>query len=574
MPTLTEAIDQIATGVRAKFPLTWVASIEEEAIVESIRSSVEGEVFAWSFTSGVRPVNNRALSPSSPVYATDDETKKAGGVVGEADPDVLFAWIKGRCQKKAEERVLSDKHKGSKPNDTTLVLLEFDEFLGEAPLVRRAFREMLANNILIRPNINLIMISPRHEIPQSLRDLTVLVEPSAGSSAEHAKYIATSLSRQNAMMAARPGVSKPVLYALSPEEITRCANVAAGLTREAVRRAYLRALNSGIKPVDGEFPFFGPFSAALAESKRDMIQGLGFLQYEEARESMSTVGGQGLLKDWLRKRVKAFGPAAKDYGLAEPKGVLVVGPPGTGKSLGARAASALWGRPLIRLDVGALFGGLVGESEKNTRHALSVIEAMSPCVLWIDEIEKGLSGMGSSGSTDGGTTSRVFQSILTWLNEKSSPVFVFATANDPASLPAELLRKGRFDEIFAILLPTAQERVEIVKIHLSKRNRNAEAFDVAKVAAATEGFSGAEIEQVVIEALYQGFDEGREIVTEDLVRAAKDTRPLSQTMSERIEYMQAWAKERARPASAPAVVLPPIDVMGSGYSDEVTGSFL
>ena len=236
----------------------------------------------------------------------------------------------------------------------------------------------------------------------------------------------------------------------------------------------------------------------MTAEKQQIIRKSGLLEFYDNSERMENVGGLDVLKEWLRKRVRAFGDEARAFGLPEPKGILLVGVQGCGKSLVARSVANAWRLPLLRLDVGRLFASLVGSSEENLRQAIRVAESISPVVLWVDEIEKGFSGVGSSNVSDAGTAARVFGSFITWLQEKQKPVFVIATANDVSQLPPELVRKGRFDEIFFVDLPSAQERVDIWRIHLLKRNRDPGQFDLGVLAMASEGLSGAEIEQAVI----------------------------------------------------------------------------
>lgn len=261
-----------------------------------------------------------------------------------------------------------------------------------------------------------------------------------------------------------------------------------------------------------------------------------------------SVGGVASLKSWLGARKEAFGSEkAREFGLPEPKGVILLGPPGTGKSLTAKTVAREWGSPLLRLDTGKLYGSLVGQSEAQAREAIKAAEACAPCVLWIDEMEKGF----ASGGQDGGTSQRVFGTILTWLQEKTSPVFVVATANDVSVLPPELLRKGRFDEIFFLDLPNEKERAEIASIHLKRRKRD---MKVDQIAAATEGFSGAEIEQAIIEGMFTAFSEKRDVKLGDILSAARGTTPLSRTMKVKIDALREWSKGRAKMASAPESV--------------------
>lgn len=302
----------------------------------------------------------------------------------------------------------------------------------------------------------------------------------------------------------------------------------------------------------------------VAREKERIIKQSDVLEYYPADARMADVGGLDELKAWLTQRGRAFGAGARDFGLDPPKGVLLLGVQGCGKSLLAKAVASTWQFPLLRFDMGKVFGGIVGQSEGNLRNALQVAQALAPCVLWIDEIEKGLAGVGSSDQTDGGTTARVVGSLLTWLQEKSAPVFVVATANRIDLLPPELLRKGRFDEIFFVDLPTREVREEILSIHLRRKRRPPADFDLSELARRSLGFSGAELEEAVREGLFEAFAEGRELSTEHIGRALDRTYPLSRTMREQIEGLREWAKIRARLASSVrAEALPPEEGAGA-----------
>ena len=287
----------------------------------------------------------------------------------------------------------------------------------------------------------------------------------------------------------------------------------------------------------------------ILDEKRQVIRKSGLLEYYPVQEGLRQIGGLDYLKYWLGRRAPAFSEAARRFGLPEPKGLLLLGVQGCGKSLTAKAVAAQWHLPLLRLDVGRIFSGLVGSSEENLRKAIRVAESVAPAVLWIDEIEKGLSGIASSGMTDSGVTARVFGTLLTWLQEKTAPVFVIATANRIEALPPELLRKGRFDEIFFVDLPTPEERQEIFDIHLRRRGRDPARFDLSELTRLSPGFSGAEIEQAVVEGLYHAFADGKELEQAHLVGAISETMPLATTMKEEIARLREWARTRTRPAS-------------------------
>ena len=286
----------------------------------------------------------------------------------------------------------------------------------------------------------------------------------------------------------------------------------------------------------------------IMREKKGIVRRSGMLEFHEPDVNMSDIGGLVDLKTFFKKRKNSFSAAARKYGLPAPKGILMLGIPGTGKSLAAKAIAAEWNRPLLRLDMSKIYGSLVGQSETNMTNALKVAEAVAPCILWVDELEKSMSGVQSSGATDSGVTARVFGSFLTWLSEKTSPVFVACTANDVRSLPAELLRKGRLDEIFFVDLPSCKARQEIFEIHLRKRGRKPKDFDCEGLAEITEGFSGSEIEQAVIGGLYEAFDEGREVTSGDILTTVTSTMPLSKTMEEQITFIRQWSDGRARRA--------------------------
>lgn len=294
----------------------------------------------------------------------------------------------------------------------------------------------------------------------------------------------------------------------------------------------------------------------VSSEKEQIIRKSGILDYFPKNESLKDVGGMEILKNWLSNRQKAYEKKARDFGLQEPKGLLLLGVPGCGKSLTAKSIASFWNMPLLRLDIGKVFQGLVGSSEDNIRKAIATAEAVAPCVLWIDEIEKGLNGVQSSGSTDGGVTSRIFSTILTWMQEKTSPVFVVATANNINLLPPELLRKGRFDEIFFVDLPNEKERENIFSIHLQKKGQNPSQYPLEMFGKKTEGFNGAEIEECIKEAMFTAYvvnPEKPKLEGIHLVDAINKTVPLSVTMKEQISSLRQWAATRAKNASEIAI---------------------
>jgi len=326
---------------------------------------------------------------------------------------------------------------------------------------------------------------------------------------------------------------------LDEEQTARIIRAAQGLTCTEAENAFAKSLVMGRKlDVD-----------VIIAEKRHLIQKSGVMEFFAAQEDFEDVGGMSRLKEWLRKRGNAFSERARKFGLPEPKGLLLLGVSGSGKSLIAKAVANQWHLPLLRLDMGRVFGELVGASEQNMRQALRLAESVSPAVLWLDELDKGLAGTASSNRSDAGTAARVFGTFLTWMQEKTAPVFTVATANDISTLPPETLRKGRFDEIFFIDLPNEKERREIWAIHLRKRNRPTERFDLARLAAESEGFSGAEIEQAILSAMYDAFDEERDVEMPDLIRNIHQTIPLSQTMKDQVELLRSWGRRYGRVAT-------------------------
>lgn len=337
---------------------------------------------------------------------------------------------------------------------------------------------------------------------------------------------------------------------LSVEMRNRMVDAALGMTSMEADLAFCLAA------VKDDLGKNAPYT--VSSEKEQIIRKSGILDYFPKNENLKDVGGMEVLKDWLFKRQKAYEKRARDFGLQEPKGLLLLGVPGCGKSLTAKTIASFWNMPLLRLDIGKVFQGLVGSSEDNIRKAIATAEAVAPCVLWIDEIEKGLSGVQSSGATDGGVTSRIFSTILTWMQEKTSPVFVVATANNINLLPPELLRKGRFDEIFFVDLPNEEERKKIFEIHLAKKNQNSQSFPMEMLSKKTEGFNGAEIEECIKEAMFAAYVETPEnpiLKAIHIVDAINKTVPLSTTMKEQISALRQWASTRAKNASVEILVI-------------------
>ena len=409
------------------------------------------------------------------------------------------------------------------------ILRDFHHYLND-PVVVRKLRD--AGQGLKTTMKNIVFLSPLLKVPTELEKEIAVVDyelPDKEELSEIVEQIAVSVASESSLEVKK-----------NPELKNKIVEAALGLTAEEAENVFAKSLVE-----KGQFDI-----GIILSEKEQIIRKSGVLEYYHTNEKMKEVGGLDELKKWLAKRGKAFSPKAREFGLPEPRGILLLGIPGCGKSLTAKAISGLWQLPLLKLDVGKVFSSFVGSSEENVRRAIQTAESIAPSILWLDEIEKGFSGLGSSGQTDGGTTARVFGTFLTWLQEKKSAVFVVATSNNVSSLPPELLRKGRFDEIFYVDLPSKEERKEIFKIHLEKRHRTAEKYDIQKYADQSAGFSGSEIEEIIVSALYDAYDANRELVDSDLENTIKTMIPLSQTMEEQIKSIREWAKLRARRASS------------------------
>ena len=378
---------------------------------------------------------------------------------------------------------------------------------------------------------NIILMSPMQQVPIELEKEVVVLDFQLPDMAELNKVL-TAHQEQNRGRR------------LTTEAREKLLRAALGLTKDEAEKVYRKAQVTTGRLTEDEVDI-------VLSEKKQLIRRNGILEYIEEDETIDAVGGLEELKTWLTQRSNAFTERAREYGLPQPKGMLILGVPGCGKSLIAKTTSRLWGLPILRLDMGRVYdGSMVGRSEANLRNALKTAESISPTILFIDELDKSFAGSGGSGDSDGGTSNRIFGSFLTWMQEKKSPVFVMATANRVERLPGEFLRKGRFDEIFFVDLPTPEERQDIFGIHLTKRREDIARFDLQQLAKMSDGFSGAEIEQAIVAAMYEAFAQDREFTQLDIIAALKSTLPLSRTMQEQVTALRDWARQRARPAAS------------------------
>lgn len=490
--------------IRARYPLIWLVTFEEQrldAVLQDLAAAHGKSLFTWSVIRGLR---------------------KSGGARGAA-----AQAFEGGAREPPEALLAIEKI----AEPALVVLKDFHPYLSE-PIVVRGLRELAHE--LKSTFTTLIVVSPSLSIPPELeKEVTVLDVPLP-------TFRDLAMLLRDIVSVVRAGNKATV--DLKKEQAEQLVKAALGLTLSEAENAFAKAI-----AMDGRLD--AADAQLVLEEKRQVIRKSGLLEYFAPQEDLGQIGGLSSLKTWLARRSAAFSEAARRFGLPEPKGVLLLGVQGCGKSLTAKAIAAQWRLPLLRLDMGRIFSGLIGSSEENLRKAIRVAESVAPAVLWLDEIEKGTSGAGSSGYTDGGVTARVFATLLTWLQEKTAPVFVVATANRIEALPPELIRKGRFDELFFVDLPSSDERREIAQIHLRRRRRDPSRFDVQAIARSSEGFSGAEIEQAIIAALYDAFAEGVELEERHVLQALEETVPLSTTMADEIRRLRDWATTRTRPAS-------------------------
>lgn len=480
--------------LRARYPIIYISTREEERVEVSITQCAQKQsnrpVYIWDFVDGYQGnPNDAGYGKRNPLQALE----------------------------------LIEQLTASAP--AIFVLRDFHRFLEDVAIARKL--RNLARLLKSQPK-NIVLICPQLAIPEDLSEVITVLEfplPMAGE-------IRTEIQRLLGTLGQVPEER------FLDELVQSCQ----GLSLERIRRVLARAIATHGELQPGDLDL-------ILEEKRQTIRQTQILDFYPATENISDIGGLDNLKDWLLRRGGAFSEQARQYGLPHPRGLLLVGIQGTGKSLTAKAIAHHWHLPLLRLDVGRLFGGLVGESESRTRQMIQVAEALAPCVLWIDEIDKAFPGLNGRG--DAGTSSRVFGTFVTWLAEKNSSVFVVATANNIQALPPELLRKGRFDEIFFVGLPTQEERREIFTVHLSRlRPHQLKNYDIERLAYETPDFSGAEIEQAIIEAMHTGFSQKRDFMTDDILEAVSQIIPLAHTAKEQIQFLKDWAAAgKARMAS-------------------------
>lgn len=501
----SRAAADVAALLRARNPLIWIVTREEgrvERLLMEAASAAQYEPRFWDCATGVTDYSGNGQPPGT----------------SATDPGAVLSAI--RDSRARQVWILRDMHAWLRD-----------------PTITRALRSLARSLQLARRDEAraVIMVTPSNEIPPELAGHAIVIEWPLPDRSEIAELL-------DAAIAALPD---DIRATAAPNGARDAAiDAAIGLTAEEAQSCYAKSLVQS-RTID---------PATVAGEKKRVIAREKVLEwFDPLPGGLDSVGGLDALKAWLGARRAAFGPRARAYGLPAPKGCLLVGVPGCGKSLTAKAIATAWGMPLLRLDLGAIKSKWVGESEGNIRKALKVAEAVAPCVLWLDEIEKALAGA-TQGAADGGVSGDALGAVLSWMQDRAGSVFVVATANDVSALPPELLRKGRFDELFFIDLPTQLERSAILRATLKAHRRDIlSPEDVARVAVAASEFTGAEIAALVPDALFAAFADGeRPISTEDLLRAAGTTVPLARTAAEKVAALRAWAKGRARPATSTA----------------------
>jgi ATP-dependent 26S proteasome regulatory subunit len=491
--------------IRARYPLIYIQTSEELRIlpvVMEIAARRGKKAFEWSYSTGIVPAGSNIQSQKARSAATKDPLAALDQVLEQVEPAIFL-------------------------------FKDFHPFLARSNFaVIRKLKDIALH--LKNSFKTVILVSPLLEIPAELdKEITVLNFP-LPTKEDLGALLDRILDDVKSL--------REVRIDLDEAGRDRLLQAALGLTLGEAENVFAKIIVKDAR-LSGE-----DVNEVFAE-KQQIIRKSGLLEYYATSENFGNVGGLTVLKDWLEKRSVAFTAEARAFGLPFPKGVLLLGVQGCGKSLCAKAISSLWQLPLLRFDMGRMFGSLVGSSEENVRRAIAVAESVAPAILWVDEIDKAFSGSQGSGSSDGGTTARVFGTFLTWLSEKSAPVFVIATANDISHLPPELLRKGRLDEIFFVDLPGEPERGDIFRVHIERRGRDASGFDLPLLASASADFSGAEIEEAINSALYEAFYNNVDLATDHVLTSIRQTVPLARTMDEQINRLRSWAEGRARNAS-------------------------
>ena len=471
--------------LKARYPVLYISTFEEDRVEYTIRKAIKSTsnkaIYTWDFVEGYKTnPNNPRFAAKNPLQALELVEKLT------ADTPAIF------------------------------ILKDFNKFLNDISISRK-LRNLV--RILKTQPKSLIIVATELDIPKELSDLITVLEFTLPTSSEIKKELLRLFESLN--------------NDIDPKFLEILIRACQGLSIEKIRRVLSKSIAQ-----------YGSINNATVNliliEKRQIISQTEILQFQDTTSQFTDIGGLETLKKWLDTRKESFSEKAKIYGLPAPRGLLLAGIQGTGKSLTAKAIANEWQLPLLRLDIGRLFGGIVGESESRVRQMIQLSEALAPCILWIDEIDKAFSEQTKGG--DSGTTNRVLGTFITWLSEKKSQVFIVATANNLSVLPLEIIRKGRFDEIFFVGLPLLEERKQIFEVFLKRlRPTQLSSFNLTLLSKKSEEFSGAEIEQAIIEGMLIAFNEKREFTTEDILIGLSQIIPLSQIEPERTKQLQDWA---------------------------------
>jgi len=490
-----DILHQLEVLIRSRYSLIFFNTQEEEragSLLRLLADHMNIPFFTWSLTKGLV---REDIESKAPVYKSRDILLCLGHIESSSYPAIYH-------------------------------FKSLESFLEDRKVVEK-FKNISAD--FTKKDAALIISGNSIEIPEQLKLHSARVnmpDPSVEEYRQLLHHIIRDLKFTNNLS-----------VDLTPEQETQLLNNISGLTLTEAEKILTKVMVVDNMLSEDDI-------REVIDSKKEIIEKEGVLEYYPIEESMQGIAGLENLKDWLGKRKKIITSpdSAKEFGLSFPRGILVLGVPGCGKSLCAKAVAMEWGLPLLKFDTANLYNKYIGETEKNLKRAIETSEKMSPVVLWIDEIEKAFSS--ATAESDGGVSTRIFGTFLSWMQERESDVFIFATANDVSKLPPEFLRKGRFDEIFFVDLPDRETRKRIFEIHLLKRDKNPDGFDLDNLSEITGGFTGSEIEQLIVSVLFTAFSKGEELSTELLIEEAKNTTPISVTMAERISELRNWAEGR------------------------------
>ncbi len=552
-------IERLKVFINSSTPIVVMETVEEVRALSLVRmacSELSLPVFEWTIADGLVRSGSGVAAPapaqvektmpwSSRAPVARSETRVSATPQGDSEADRLARAVLPADGSDAGAAPRTAMYNTADP---VQALANLECMTIEAVFVLKDFHRHMDNPVVVRRlrdvgqkfsanRRTLVLTAPAIEMPPELASLVEFLDlplPDRDRLREIIRETYTRLAGTHTLK-----------LQLDANGVDAMAGNLRGLTEEAAERAISQT-------VVGRLALSPECVTDVLDAKKALLKRSEMLEFVDATDNMASVGGLENLKRWLEQRQGSWDDHARQFGLDPPKGVIILGVQGCGKSLCARAVAGEWQLPLVKFDTSAVYDKFIGETEKRIQKVFRVAEGLAPCVLWIDELEKVFAGSGpDSASADAGVSSRLLASFLSWMQERKPAVFVAATCNNVTVLPPELIRKGRFDELFFVDLPSAAERKQVFSIQLTKRRRNPTGYDLDRVATAARGFSGAEIESAVQTALYAAFANKRELSSEDLLTALSSTVPLSVTRAEQIAELRAWAKDRAVWASSP-----------------------